>query len=103
MNLRFVCAQPATLYYAWQVEVMLNNFIKNGINPNYIDIVCYKPDGIVSDKWTKLAENYPARFFFYNDTRINKHYISSILFLISAILFIASANSAFVLIMPTRL
>lgn len=78
MKLRFVCAQPATLYYAWQVEVMINNFIKNGINPNYVDIVCWKPDGVISKDWSNLAEKYPARFFFYDDTRINKHYISSI-------------------------
>ena len=25
MNLRFVCAQPATKYYIWQVETMINN------------------------------------------------------------------------------
>ena len=78
MNVRFVSAQPATLYYAWQVEVMLNNFVKNEINLNYVDIVCWKPEGIISDDWSKLAENYAARFFFYDDTRINKHYISSI-------------------------
>ena len=78
MNVRFVSAQPATLYYAWQVEVMLNNFVKNEINLNFVDIVCWKPEGIISNDWSKLAENYAARFFFYDDTRINKHYISSI-------------------------
>ena len=77
-KLRFVCAQPATLYYAWQVEVMLNNFIKNGINPNQIDIVCWKQNGIIPDEWIKLANGYAARFFFYDDTRVTKHYISSI-------------------------
>jgi len=77
-SLRFVSAQPATNYYAWQVEVMLNNFMEMGVNPNSIDIVCWKPNGIVSEEWSKLANNYPARFFFYDDTRETKHYISSI-------------------------
>jgi len=77
-SLRFVSAQPATNYYAWQVEVMLNNFMEMGVNPNSIDIVCWKPNGIVPEEWSKLANNYPARFFFYNDTRETKHYISSI-------------------------
>ena len=36
-NLRYICVQPRILYYAWQVEVMINNFIKHGINPNNID------------------------------------------------------------------
>lgn len=77
-NLRFVSAQPATLYYAWQVEVMLNNFIEMGVNPNFIDIVCFKKDGVIPDEWSKLANNYAARFFFYDDKRETHHYISSI-------------------------
>jgi hypothetical protein len=77
-QLRFVCAQPATLYYVWQVEVMLNNFIEMGVNPNFIDIVCWKQNGVIPEEWSKLASNYPARFFFYDDTRETKHYISSI-------------------------
>lgn len=76
-QLRFICAQPATKYYVWQVEVMLNNFIEMGINPNFIDIiVCIEND--IPVEWSKLAENYVARFFFYKDTRKTKYYISSI-------------------------
>ena len=77
-NLRFVCAQPASTYYAWQVEVMLNNFQANGVNLNNVDIVCWKQNGEIPTEWSKLAEGYPARFFFYDDTRQTKHYISSI-------------------------
>lgn len=77
-KIRYVCAQPATDYYKWQVEVLINNFISMGINPNDMDIVCWKQNGVVPDDWIKLAENYAARFFFYDDTRENRHYISSI-------------------------
>ena len=77
MQLRFICAQPAILYYAWQVEVMLNNFQSIGINLNQVDIVC-KIDGVVPQEWVNLANGYPARFFFYNDTRESTHYISSV-------------------------
>ncbi len=77
-QLRFVSAQPATLYYAWQVEVMINNFIEMGVNPNFIDVVCWKQNGIIPEEWSKLANSYPVRFFFYDDTRETKHYISSI-------------------------
>lgn len=77
-NLRFICAQPAILYYAWQVEVMLNNFRDMGVNLNDIDVVCGIENGIIPTEWTKLASGYAARFFFYNDTRETKHYISSI-------------------------
>ena len=77
-NLRYVSAQPATLYYVWQVETMINNFISMGINPNNIDIVCWKQNGIIPEDWSKLANHYPCRFLFYDDTRETKHYISSI-------------------------
>jgi hypothetical protein len=77
-NLRFVCAQPTIPYYTWQVEVMLNNFMEMGINLNNVDVVCHKENGVIPDDWSKLANKYPARFLFYNDTRETKHYISSI-------------------------
>jgi hypothetical protein len=77
-NLRFISAQPAIPYYTWQVEVMLNNFIEMGINLNNVDIVCWKKDGVIPEAWSKLANGYAARFFFYDDTRVTKDYISSI-------------------------
>lgn len=77
-RLRFLSAQPATLYYAWQVEVMINNFMEMGVNPNFIDVVCWKQNGVIPQEWLKLASKYPARFFFYDDTRKTKYYISSI-------------------------
>lgn len=77
-NLRFLCAQPAILYYAWQVEVMLNNFRDMGVNLNDIDVICSIENGVIPTEWIKLASGYAARFFFYNDTRKTKHYISSV-------------------------
>jgi hypothetical protein len=86
-NLRYVCVQPRLFYYAWQVEVMINNFIKHGINPNNIDIlVAWNPNDLTTsvqanvDAWDKLKAHYSSvRFFFYQDTREQPiHYISSI-------------------------
>jgi hypothetical protein len=85
-NLRYICVQPRLLYYAWQVEVMINNFIEQGINPNNIDIVvAWNPTDETSTPenktlWDKLASHYnTVRFFFYQDTRQHPiHYISSI-------------------------
>lgn len=79
MVIRYVCAQPAIPYYTWQVEVMIHNFMKNGINPNYIDVVCGITDGIVPEQWLTLSRTYNyVRFFFYDDTRVDKTYIPSI-------------------------
>jgi len=85
-NLRYICVQPRILYYAWQVEVMINNFIKHGINPNNIDIlIAWNSNDKTSDPdnveaWNKLASHYNSvRFFFYQDTRKKPiHYISSV-------------------------
>jgi hypothetical protein len=77
-NLRFISAQPAIPYYTWQVEVMLNNFMEMGINLNNVDIVCWKENGVIPEAWSKLANGYAARFFFYDDTRVTTDYISSI-------------------------
>ena len=77
-NIRFICAQPTSLFYAWQVEVMINNFIEMGINLNSIDIVSWKVNNVIPEEWVKLANAYPVRFFFYDDTRVTRHYISSI-------------------------
>jgi hypothetical protein len=85
-NLRYICVQPRILYYAWQVEVMINNFIKHGINPNNINIlVAWNPNDDTSkpenvEAWNKLASHYNSvRFFFYQDTREQPiYYISSV-------------------------
>ena len=78
MNLRFLCAQPANTYYIWQVELLVSNFISMGINPNTMDIICSIEKNIIPPEWIDLAKKYPARFFFYNDLRTSKRYISSV-------------------------
>ena len=79
-NLRYVCVQPTIDYYTWQVEVLINNFIKHGVNPNNMDIVCaIRPGEDVPAVWRKLADHYNyVRFFFYEDTRGNRPYVSSV-------------------------
>jgi hypothetical protein len=80
-NIRFICAQPANSYYTWQVEVVINNFIKHGVNPNQIDILCCINNDIVPEDWSKLQAHYnTVRFFFYNDTRSDFKYIPAIYF-----------------------
>ena len=79
--MRYICAQPANDFYTWQVEVVINNFKKHGVNPNKIDILCAVDNDIVPEVWRKLQNHYNTiRFFFYNDTRIDKSYIPSIYF-----------------------
>lgn len=76
--IRFICAQPSELYFAWQVEVMLINFIEMGIPIDCIDIISTKKNNKIPEHWKKLSTGYGANFFFYDDTRETKHYVSSI-------------------------
>lgn len=84
--LKYICVQPRLLYYAWQVETMINNFIKYGVNPHNIEIlIAYnKKDETSSPQnieiWDKLITKYQnVKFFLYKDTRPKPiYYISSI-------------------------
>lgn len=77
--MKFICAQPAIKYYTWQVEVMINNFVEQGVNPNDIHIVCgFGVEGI-DPGWLKLQQHFKdVSFFFYPDKRFKPSYISSI-------------------------
>lgn len=74
-----MCVQPAIDYYTWQVEVMIHNFKKYGVNPNNIDIVCSITNDQIPYNWQLLASVHSdVRFFFYNDERVNPVYVSSV-------------------------
>jgi len=78
---KFICAQPANTYYLWQVEVMINNFIKHGINPSDIHILLAIYDDNIPYDWHILKEHYKeVGFYFYNDTRSDSCYIPSVYF-----------------------
>jgi len=76
--MKYICAQPATTYFAWQIDVMLFSFMSVGVKPHEIDIICSNKEGI--DKhFNKLMKKYPGvRFVFYEDTREYRRYIPSI-------------------------
>jgi hypothetical protein len=78
-----MCAQPGIKYYMWQVEVMLHNFEKHGINMNNVHIVFAKnstePEGVYRYAEAEaLQKRYGAQIFWYEDTRPDIRYISSI-------------------------
>lgn len=79
-ELYYLCAQPASQYYAWQVEVMLENFLENGIDPEKIHILCaVLPGAKIAEAWNSLTRKYDkVSFMFYFDERETKNYVSSI-------------------------
>lgn len=72
MELIFICAQPSDLYYAWEVEVMINNFRKYGYSDK-LHVLVYEPDQngdrlTYRQYWKELKLKYPeVGIFFYPD------------------------------------
>jgi hypothetical protein len=74
----YLSAQPATQYFGWQIDVMLHSFVTVGVNLENVHIVG-AVHGEIDKYFTKLMEKYPGVIFsFYEDTREDKTYISSI-------------------------
>lgn len=76
--MRYICCQPSTLYFSWQIDVMIHSFLNNGIEAEQIDIVfADKPSDELPFHY--LLEKYPkVNFYFYPDTRNPIKYISSV-------------------------
>ena len=79
----YVCAQPANHYYAWQVDAMLLSFKENGGMPlKNVHIVCALLSPAEPHPWfEKVRKKWEAEgvvFAYYDDTRPNRRYVSSI-------------------------
>lgn len=86
-NVKYICVQPRLVYYAWQLEVMISNFIEKGVIPENIEIlIAYSPDQNDRTNHSDVVELYSnlmakfrrVKFFYYKDNRINPTYISSV-------------------------
>lgn len=83
-DIYYICAQPSTFYYAWQVDAMLLSFEKYGnVDLSKVHIVSSvslaKPQPtdhfkLVEQKWRGKG----VKFDYYKDNRVNSGYISSI-------------------------
>lgn len=77
--MKFLCAQPANLYFAWQVEVMLFNFRKRGITMDDVHVLVAGSEGGPPAYWFDLRDRFAdANFFFYVDDRPRRAYASSV-------------------------
>ena len=76
--MKYICAQPATQYFGWQIDVLINSLISNGVFQKDIQIISAVYDSI-DPYFNKLKLKYPYVLFeFYNDTRDYKEYAPSI-------------------------
>lgn len=82
-DLYYICAQPSSYYYAWQVDAMLLSFQEFGkVNLKQVHIVSSIQVGSVPDEHFKKVDEkwskYGVTFAYYEDTRPSVSYISSI-------------------------
>jgi hypothetical protein len=85
--LTLICVQPAMLYYAWQIEILLTNFVELGLDKKY-EIRCLFAYNKKEKNWQQNLEWVQkverkffgnAKFYYYQDTRVYPiAYISSI-------------------------
>ena len=83
--MRYISAQPLSVYWSWQVDTMINSFIKAKVDPNKIDIVFCDHSGTKNENKDDIEEYFylknkyqKVNFYLYPDTRVIKTYISSI-------------------------
>ena len=71
-NLFWICAQPASFYYSWQVDAMLSSFEKNGnIDMARVHVVSSYSSGGPHDRFEKVGRKWSKKgvlFSYYEDT-----------------------------------
>ena len=76
--MKYICAQPATQYFGWQIDVLIHSLISNGVFQKDIHVI-NAIHGAIDPYFDKLKSKYPYVLFeFYKDTRSYKNYIPSI-------------------------
>lgn len=69
-NIIFISAQPDEVYFHWQIEVYLSNFIRLGINPENIHTLI-AIDNEPSKEILDIESRYPNKFFYYKKSDID--------------------------------
>lgn len=76
--MKYICAQPATQYFGWQIDVLLYSLRTVGVNLSDVHVLCAIHVNI-DPYFDKLMKKYPGVVFsFYEDNREYISYIPSI-------------------------
>jgi hypothetical protein len=77
--MKYICAQPAIKYFAWQIDVFIHSLINNNVNQKDIHIINSIPENGIDNYFSILKEKYSEVLFeFYVDDRSYKQYQPSI-------------------------
>lgn len=67
--MKYICAQPETLYYRWQVDTMINSFLQNGVQESDIIIL----SSTETNEFDVLIEKYPEVNFHRYYSPVHKY------------------------------
>lgn len=73
--MKYISAQPQTIYYAWQVDTMIHSFLKNNVREQDI-IILLADEG--SDGFNKVIDKYPNVEFLSYPNYSDKNYAPAI-------------------------
>ena len=77
--MKYICAQPAIKYFAWQLDIFIYSLINNNIKQEDIHILSSINENGIDRYFSILKEKYPNVLFeFYRDTRKYTMYQPSI-------------------------
>jgi len=77
--MKYICAQPAVKYFAWQIDIFIYSLINNNVDQKDIHIISSINGSGIDGYFSILQEKYPEVLFeFYNDTRTYTVYQPSI-------------------------
>ena len=72
----YICAQPATQYFGWQIDVFIDSLLKNNVDQNNIHIICSIAESDYDSYFTHLKLKYSKVLFeFYTDSRTYNGYV----------------------------
>lgn len=74
--MKYISAQPDSLYFLWQLKVQVSNFRALGIEKDYIIVVGHK--GKVKREFEEFSDQTEASVVFIRDKREDLSYISTI-------------------------
>lgn len=79
IHMIYLCAQSDSFFFIWQVEILINNLRDLNVEPENIHILIGY-DSVINSEWSLFVEENKelACFFFYQDLRLSKEYLSSL-------------------------
>lgn len=72
--MKYISAQPASLYYSWQLQTMIYSFVSNGVAQDDIVVLFSGKD---KQSVSKLMDRFPDVEYLFFEANPDKRYVAS--------------------------